>query len=133
EEFSYVTEHVGHDGAIGALLELSRAVALLPGVADGPWAAIVGWLSERIADVWRLRGPYPGLGSALQAAGLERGALIAHRLLDSIPEGADPWPTIDEAITQGGASAVADLVGRVARRSWERLRNDPERYRLLRL
>src|SRR4029077_17773323 len=63
DEFSNVSEHVGDDAAIAALTELARVIDLLPGVADGPWKRVSVWLSDRIADAWKLRGPYPGLGS----------------------------------------------------------------------
>lgn len=123
EQFSYVTEHVPHDGAVAALCELARVVESLPGVADGPWEKVSTWISDRIADTWALRGPYPGLGSALAAAGLPNGALIAHRVVESLPDPAmDPWPALRQAIAQAAANKgpAAGLVGRMARKAWDR-------------
>lgn len=136
DEFSYVTERVGHDGAIAALLELARVVDLLPGVTDGPWDVAAMWLSDRIADAWALRGPFPGLGAALTAAGMERGGLIAHRVVDSLASPSDdPWPALHEAIAaaESGQGAVANLVGRMARKAWDLVAADSERLALLRL
>lgn len=134
EEFSYVTEHVGHDGAIAALLELARAVDLLPGVIDGPWATVAKWISDRVADTWKLRGPYPGLGSALTAAGIERGALVAHGLVSSLEDPtSDPWPALASAFENPGQGPVAGLLKRVARKCWARLAAEPERMKLLRV
>lgn len=136
EEFSYVSEHVGHDGTIAALLELARVVDLLPGVADGPWEKVAAWLAARIADAWSLRGPYPGLGAALTAAGLERGAIIAHRVVKSIGESSpDPWQAVQSAIADAASNKglAAGLVGRMARKVWESIVADPERFALLRL
>jgi len=136
EEFSYVCELVGHDGAIAALAELARVVDLLPGVVDGPWAQVARWLSDRLADAWEMRGAYPGLGSALAAAGLERGALIAHRVIEGLDDAtADPWAAVDAAIRQGarGEGLAAGLVGRVASRIWNRFSSDVERLRFLKL
>jgi hypothetical protein len=136
DEFSYVSELVSHDAAIAALLELARVVDLLPGVADGPWEAVAGWLGERIADAWTFRGPCPGLGAALTAAGLERGAVVAHRVLEALPDSiVDPWPAIAAAIADAAADKgpVAGLVQRMARKAWERISSDPQRYQLLRL
>jgi hypothetical protein len=135
-EFSYVTEHVGHDAAVGALIELARVVELLPGVADGPWDRVSTWISDRIADAWSLRGPYPGLGAALAAAGLPQGALIAHRVVESLGDAhADPWQAVTAAIADAGANRgpAAGLVGRMARKAWDRMVADPERFALLRL
>lgn len=136
DEFSYVTELVGNDGAIAALLELARVVELLPTVADGPWETVAGWLSERLADAWKMRGPYPGLGAALGAAGFECGALITHRVVDGLedPED-DPWPQLDRAIREGaeGRGPAAGLVGRMARQLWERIFEDDQRRRFLKL
>ncbi|HEX5716094.1 MAG TPA: AAA family ATPase [Thermoanaerobaculia bacterium] len=136
EEFSNVSEHVGHDGAIAALLEMARVVDLLPGVISGPWETVAAWLSDRIGDAWTLRGPYPGIGSVLSAAGLERGALIAYRVTESLADPAmDPWPAIAEAITEAtnGQGVANDLVGRMARKAWERVTSDPQRFQLLKM
>jgi hypothetical protein len=136
DEFSYVSERVGDDAAIAALSELARVVDLLPGVADGPWDRIAGWLGDRLADAWQARGAYPGLGSALAGAGLERGAVIAHRVTESVADpAADPWPVLEQAINDAaaGAGPAAGLIGRMSRKVWERITGDPERYATLRL
>jgi hypothetical protein len=136
EEFSYVSELVTQDGAIAALMELARVVDLLPGVADGPWDRVRLWLADRIADAWSARGAYPGIGAVLAAAGLERGPVLAHRILgDEGDTAADPWPVLDAAIRAASQTrgVAAGLVGRVARLSWERITADTERFRLLRL
>lgn len=136
DEFSMVTEVVSHDGAIATLEALARTVDLLPGVATGPWEAIQSWLSDRLGDVWGMRGPYPGLGAALSAAGLERGALLAHRVIEAMPNASDdPWPAIEHAIAASaeGSGVGQGLVGRMARKAWERLIADHERVSLLRL
>lgn len=136
DEFSYVTELVGHDSAVQALTELARVVDLLPGVVDGPWDAVGEWIDERIADAWDQRGPYPGLGAALTAAGLARGSVIAHKVVASLADPSDdPWPALEAAIKEApsGRGPAAGLVQRMAKKSWERLTGDPERFELLRL
>ena len=136
DEFSYVTERVGDDGAIAALSELARVVDLLPGVAEGPWNQVAAWISDRLADAWKARGAYPGLGSALAAAGLERGPVIAHRLIESLEDpAADPWPVLEQAIRDAaqGAGPAAGLVGRVSRKMWARITGEPDTYACLRM
>ena len=132
DEFSYVTEHVTDDAAIAALDELIRVVQLLPGLADGPWDAVIAWLSEQIARVWKMRGPWPGLGAVLTAAGLERGALLVHRVSKRLPKGSDIWAALDAAIADPeGQGIERGHVGRIARKVWERVNG--ERLDVLRL
>ena len=130
DEFSYVSELVTHDGAIAALTELARVVDLLPGVVEGPWTEVANWLADRLSDAWRARGPYPGLGPMLAAAGLERGPVLARRVLDNLPEGVtNPWPELENAVTNN----LDQLVGRLARKAFKQLTADEQRYRQLRV
>jgi hypothetical protein len=130
DEFSYVSELVTHDGAIAALTELARVVDLLPGVVDGPWTTAANWLADRLSDAWEARGAYPGLGPMLAAAGLERGPLLARRVLDNLPEGVNnPWPELERAVD----ARLDGLVGRVAQKAFAQLVKDDPRYRQLRV
>ena len=130
DEFSYGSELVSHDGTIAALTELARVVELLPDVVDGPWDAVGIWIGERLADAWHARGPYPGMGPLLAAAGLERGPVLARRVLDNLPAGVtNPWPELENVIAQDRYG----LVGRKARKAWERVKADADRYRQLRI
>ncbi len=136
DEFSYVSERVGDDAAIAALSEMARVVDLLPGVVDGPWEKVAAWLADRLADSWEARGAYPGLGSALTAGGLERGAVIAHRVVDLLDDpGSDPWPALGSAMAEAvdDSGLAAGLVGRTSRKMWERLTRNDERYATLKL
>ena len=133
-EFSYVSERVSDDAAIAALSELARVVDLLPGVVDGPWESVRRWLGDRLAESWEARGAYPGLGSVLAGAGIERGPVIAHRVLESLPgEESDPWPALEAAMKNGGAGPAKGLVGRTASKIWARVLGDGDRYAALRL
>ena len=133
DEFSYVSELVTHDGAIAALTELGRVLELLPGVVDGPWEAASGWLADRLAEAWLSRGPYPGMAPMLVAAGLQQGPVMAHRVHESVDERArkplDPWKVLEEAIEKDQEG----LVGRIARKAWQRLTADQDRYQQLRV
>lgn len=130
EEFSYVSEHVSDDGAIAALTELARVVDLLPDVATGPWAQVATWIADRLSEAWQARGPYPGMGPMLAAAGLERGAVLARRVQASLPDGAaNPWPALEDAV----ANNLDKLVGRMARKAFAQLTADGAAYRKLRV
>jgi hypothetical protein len=132
-EFSYVSERVNEDGAIAALVELARVVDLLPGVVDGPWERVQAWIGDRLAEAWRARGPYPGIGAALVGVGIERGAVIAHRLIDSLEPGANPWGALEKAMAGGGQGPAKGLLGRVGKKVWAKLMADEDRYAVLRL
>jgi hypothetical protein len=129
DEFSYASELVSHDGAIAALAELARVVDLIADKVDGPWDQVAAWIRDRLGEAWHARGPYPGLGPMLAAAGLERGPLLARRVLDTLDDGADPWPAVSSAIS----SNLEGLVGRTARKAWEQLLIDAPRYQQLRV
>jgi len=130
DEFSYGSELVTQDGTIAALTELARVVDLLSDVIDGPWDAVGAWIGDRLADAWHSRGPYPGMGPLLAAAGLDRGPVLARRVLDNLPAGAtDPWPELERVIAQDRYG----LVGRKARKAWDRVKAHEGRYRQLRI
>ena len=70
------------------------------------WSTVRGLRSargsaDRLADAWHARGPYPGMGPMLAAAGLDRGPLLARRVLDDLPDGSiNPWPELEQAIAR---------------------------------
>ena len=126
----YVSELVTHDGAIAALIELARVVDLLPGVATGDWGRVQAWLTDRLTEAWHARGPYPGMGPMLAAAGMNRGSLLARSVLDELPDSeANPWPELERAVTENRGG----LVGRTSRKAFGLLVADEERYRQLRI
>lgn len=91
-EFSYDSELVTHDGAIAALLAMETALARAEqdfGIATG---AQRQWVHDELVRLWKVRGPFPGLGAVLRAFGLSRGLFVAHALQQQAGENADPWP-----------------------------------------
>ena len=46
----------------------------------GTGIAHIEWIDGELNRIWSLRGPFPGLGSALKAAGIDSGNLIAYDL-----------------------------------------------------
>ena len=78
----------------------------------------------------------PGSWRMFAAAGLERGPVIAHRVMEGLgEEECNPWPAIGRAIEAGVAlqGPAAGLVGRTAGKAWTRLVADPERLQQLRV
>jgi hypothetical protein len=133
-EFSHASQLVTNDGAIASLLScaesLRRAKVLLPGA----WDHCLEWIDERLGELWKARGPCPGLGAALSAFGLELGTFVARALTEKAGENADPWPLVDEMFAEPEKNLPTHLaagVGKTLRAKWNRL--PAERRALLKL
>lgn len=136
DEFSYGSELVTHDGAIGSLLAMQAALKAAAGVVAGPWAAMHGWIDERLNELWTMRGPYPGLASGLVAFGILQGTLLAHRLYERVGPNEDPWPVVVAAMRDAaeGGGSIHDLVDTVQARALVRLAEQgSQRFQLLQL
>lgn len=98
--FSYAAEHVTNDGAISALLSCAKALENIRKVASGKWEHVQQWIDARLNELWKLRGPHPGLGAALTAFGIPNGALLSYELEQQISnsDNLDPWPLIDSLL-----------------------------------
>ena len=95
--YSYAAEHLTHDGAIGSILSCLRAMENIKHVIPGEWEKIETWQTQRLNELWKLRGPSPGLGSALSAFGIQNGILLAFELENLLVEDdLDPWSLIDQ-------------------------------------
>lgn len=103
-EFSYASELVTHDGAIATLLAMDTALSRMEtelGIATS-WQR--AWLHDELVRLWKVRGPFPGLGAVLAAFGLSRGIFVAHALQQLAGENADPWPLVDKAFADKAAA-----------------------------
>ncbi|MGE0132566.1 MAG: AAA family ATPase [Blastocatellales bacterium] len=108
-EFSYGSELVSHDGAISALLSMDAALGRIEkelGIVTG-WQR--QWLHDELVRLWKVRGPFPGLGAVLRAFGLSRGLFVAHALQQRAGENADPWPQVDAAFRNPAAVLPKEL------------------------
>ena len=109
DEFSFGSELVTHDGAIGALLSLDTALGRIEtelGITTG-WQR--EWVHTELIRLWKVRGPFPGLGAVLAAFGLSRGVFVAHALQEKAGENADPWPLVDTAFRNPGTVLPSEL------------------------
>jgi len=97
DEFSYGSELATHDGAISALLSLDLALDLMQRDLGIETEAHRRWLHDELVRLWKVRGPFPGLGAVLKAFGLSRGVFVAHALQERVGQNQDPWPAVDEA------------------------------------
>lgn len=133
DEFSYASELVTHDGAIGALLSMETALARIEnelGIATG-WQR--KWIHNELVRLWKVRGPFPGLGAVLTAFGISRGLFVAHAIQQKAGENADPWLLVDSAFHDPSAVLPTELQRDLKELSptWKRL--PEERRAFLRL
>ncbi len=97
DEFSYGSEHVSHDTAIASLLACADALRAAQEVVEGDLDTPLRWIDARINELWRMRGPCPGLGAALSAFGIEHGNFVAYDIAAELEENEDPWPLVEQA------------------------------------
>lgn len=135
--FSYGSEHVTNDGAIGVLLSCAKALQNIKKIVPGPWEQVLEWVNARLNELWAMRGPYPGLGAALTAFGVENGSLIAYELERMVGKDLageeDPWIWVDKPFREPG-SFPAEIKAKISanlQKKWEVLPD--ERRALLKL
>lgn len=95
DEFSYGSELVTHDGALGALLVFESTLEQIEsdlGISTG-WQR--EWIHDELVRLWKVRGPFPGLAAVLAAFGLSRSVFVAQALQQKAGENKDPWPLVD--------------------------------------
>lgn len=104
------------------------------GVLPGPWDQCLQWIDARLGELWKARGPCPGLGSALFAFGLEFGTFVARALAEKAGDNADPWPLVDKMFADPKKhlpAPLAESIGKTLCSKWSRLPD--ERRALLKL
>ena len=127
EEFSYVSEHVTHDGAIGALLSCAAAIREAAKHLAGPWDRYLRWIDTELGRLWKLRGPCPGLGAALSAFGIDLGVFVAYDLARHVGHNEDPWPVVDRMFKEPKSllsAAGAKLIGKEHQAVWKGFAED---------
>jgi ATP-dependent exoDNAse (exonuclease V) alpha subunit len=133
-EFSHASQLVTHDGALASLFACGEALRKAKHVFPGPWDQCLEWIDHRVGELWKARGPCPGLGSALSAFGLELGTFVACAIAEKVGENADPWPYVDKVFTDPKTHLPAHLaqgVGKTLCGTWKRMPD--ERRTLLKL
>jgi hypothetical protein len=132
-DFSYASERVSHDAAISSLVACERALQTAAAHLPGSRTRELQWLSRRLGELWKLRGPCPGLGSALQAFGVQHGTLVVRKLAPLIAENSDPWLVVERAMEDPHAvvPGLQQDLGVNLRRKWAAL--DETRRALLKL
>ncbi len=133
-EFSYGSEHVSSDSAIRTLLSCSKAIEKAKELGIGENNdGILQWIHDRIHELEKLRGDYPGMGAVLCALGLRKGHFIAAEIINSIEEDENPWLKFDEAIESPTAilsdATASELTG-MAIKTYQRYHKKEDKTRL---
>lgn len=134
EEFAFVSEHMSHDTAIASLLALAAALSETRKALEGPWDECLRWVDARLAELWRMRGPCPGLGAALGALGVENSSFVARELAAKLKDNEDPWPLVDRMFASPGEVLSRQLAAPMSEalcRTYAALK--PDRRALLKL
>ena len=97
---------------------------------------MLGWIDERLGELWKLRGPSPGLGSALTAFGIEHGNFLALELSAALEENEDPFPLLDRVMDGDVrlSERAEGYISRTRRDQWIAIREKrPQRRQFLEL
>ena len=113
-EFSFVTEHVSNDSAIDVMLSCAESLrkAIQLGI-NGPWEKSLRWINLQLGELWKMRGPYPGMGSALTALGFSLGNFIAREISNLRNDNEDPWILLEESFKDPEKYFSMSLIGEV--------------------
>ena len=90
-EFSYATEHVGDDAAIGSLLSMRAALLRSAELFGADIQNQEAWIDRELGRLWRKRGPFPGMGAVLYACGVRMGNFIARAIDEHAADDKSPW------------------------------------------
>lgn len=133
-EFSHGSQLVTQDGAIAALLACADSLRVAKKSLPGNWDHCLQWIDDRLGELWKARGPCPGLGSALSAFGVEQGNFVARAIADVAGDNADPWPIVEQAFAdpkKNLPAPLAEKIGKTLSAKWAKL--PAERRALLQL
>ncbi len=133
-EFSHASQLVSHDGAIASLLACAESLRKAKDILPGKWDECLRWIDARLGELWKARGPCPGLGPALSAFGMEFGTFVARELAAKVGDNADPWPLVDKMFADPRKHlpvSLAKSIGDTLCSKWSQLPD--ERRALLKL
>jgi len=124
EEFSYATEHVGHDAAISALLNCRAALLRASELFSFDSKKQERWIDREMGRLWKKRGPFPGIGSILSATGVPLGNFVAQELTEKAGENGNPWEKWNQVLADPQRHLSSELAGCVdptIAKSWVRM------------
>lgn len=97
-EFSYAAEHVSYDAVIDVLQSCIKSFGIINQCLDEDYSNVLEWLNIQLAQVWKDRGAFPGLGAMLCAFGIPQGILVAKKIQESLNDSENIWDRLDAFI-----------------------------------
>ncbi len=132
-DFSFVGEHVSDDSALTVVEHCIRSVEQVRAEAKvpGDWDQRLMWLNDVLAELWRGRGPFPGIGSVLQFLGCQTGTAFQHAVLALMAKrGENPWQFV-HGMLQGTTPVPAGPHEAGIKKAQSKWRKLPSRHELL--
>lgn len=130
DQFSYASEHVTHDQAIASLLAVIDGLRRAQESLGVDTSEEIAWSQERLGELWKQRGAFPGLGAALTAFDVDHGHLLAYRIAEGLAELEDPWPAVQAALDDP-TSIGPEWKGRIGPTIAKKLAQLPDERRAL--
>lgn len=130
-EFSFASEFVTPDAAINVLLQTIKSLDKIKEHIPGPWKKCQNWIDEQLGELWKLRGPYPGLGSVLRSFGIDLGNMIANEVNQMAKSGEDHWNILDEVFKNPPEYLPENLamqIGRLYQKKWSKLSDERKSF-----
>ena len=128
EQFSYATEHVSYDAVIDVILSCIKAFEIINNCLDEDYSNVLEWLNMQLAQVWKDRGAFPGLGAMFCAMGIPMGILIAKNIKEELNELEDDiWEYIDEVIVSPSKYLpmnLAEKITPIVQTTWKNLSDE---------
>lgn len=137
-EFSYAAEHVSNDAAIRVLTDCIKSLERSQELGIGSnLNNAISWIQDEIAKLEELRGLYPGMGSALQAFGAEKGHFVASAIINRLNDSSkNPWLFLEKCFdnTDEFSRGIQSLIPQSIRNLYKDLKQrKSERLDLLHL
>ena len=123
-DFSYVAEHVSYDAVIDVLQSCIKAFDIINQCLDEDYSNVLEWLNLQLAQVWKDRGAFPGLGAMLCAFGIQQGILVAKRIQESLDDSENIWEKLDAVFSKPQDyldSTLSKTITPIIQDTWKRL------------
>lgn len=130
-EFSYATEHVGHDAAISALLSCRAALLRAAELMSLDTAAQEQWIDWQLGRLWKKRGSFPGMGSVLTATGIPLGNFMAQEMMDAVGDDGNPWVAWNAVLADPERRLPSELARHIDAttiRAWQQLPGERRQF-----
>lgn len=126
--FSYVGEHVSDDIAVGIIERFISSIeqVIKDGIAEGDWKQNLEWLNDVLAETWKGRGAFPGIGGVLQYLGFRRGTLFQRIKLSTRQKTENVWELVKSILNEKIENEFVDYKKdfEVAQKKWKIIPSD---------